>query len=139
MKLDGKFPPYGKFPPCFAPSSDLTSWSDGAAGENFDCLVQFSIDFALENAISMSKIPKIFACGAFWYSFSIDFALEIAISMPQIVKNFALRAPTLHLNYTELQLLRMVWKWKRNEHKNTKNYENSRRRRKFLASKGPKL
>ena len=59
--------------------------------------------------------------------------------MPQIVKKIALRAPTLHLNYTELQLLRMVWKWKRNEYKNTKNYENSRRRRKFLVSKGPKL
>ena len=33
----------------------------------------------------------------------------------------------------------MLWKWKRNEHKNTKNYKNSRRRRKILASKGPKL
>ena len=89
---------------------------DGAAGENFDCLVQFSIDFALENAISMSNIPKSFACGTFWYSFSIDLPLEIAISMSRIVKIFALRAPILCLNYTELPLLRMVWKWKRNVH-----------------------
>ena len=58
---------YGKFPPLFC--SDLRnlrfySESDGAAGENFGNLVQFSIGFCLRNRDFNSLKPQKFSPAA---------------------------------------------------------------------------